>query len=92
MRPGYVALFFWVLAACAAFGIVNSLRTGIAHGENRSYHIDAEPIGFMMVILVNVFFIGFAIAETLYALGLSGDPMAALRSHMPFGAYLTFND
>jgi hypothetical protein len=36
-----------------------------------------------MVILGRVFIIGLAIAETLYAFSLTGDPMAALQSIMP---------
>jgi hypothetical protein len=37
-----------------------------------------------MVVLGKVFFIGLAIAETLYALELIGDPLAAIYSHLPF--------
>jgi hypothetical protein len=83
MRPAYVALFFWVLAACAAFGIVKSWRTGVATNPF-TWRRDENPGMFMMVILGRVFLIGFAIAETLYALGLTGDPVAALQSVMPF--------
>jgi len=84
MRPGYIALIFWFLAACAAFGIINSLRTRISGGETRSYRLDKEPIRFMMLVLEKVFFIGLAIAETLYAFGLTGDPLAALLSYLSF--------
>jgi hypothetical protein len=84
MRPGYIALIFWGLAACAVFGIVKSYRTGIAHGEFATFRRGQEPVRFMMVILGRVFFIVLAIAETLYALGLAGDPIAALRSYIPF--------
>lgn len=84
MRPGYIALISWFFATCAAFGIVNSLRTGITHSESGTFQMDEQPIRFMMVILGKVFFIGIAIAETLYALGLTGDPIAAIRSHLPF--------
>ena len=50
MRPGYIALIFWFLAACAAFGIINSLLTWSGHGETGSYRVDKEPIRFMMLV------------------------------------------
>ena len=84
MRPGYIALIFWFFAACAAFGVVNSLRTGIAHSDSGTFQRDEEPVRFMVVILGRVFFIALAIAETLYALGLTGDPIAAICSYAPF--------
>lgn len=83
MRPGYIALIFWFFAACATFGITNSLRTGITHSESATFRRDEEPLRFMMVILGKVFFIALAIAETLYALGLTGDPLAAIYSYIP---------
>ena len=82
MRPGYIALVFWVLAACAVFGIRRSLRTGHAT-STFTYWKDQNPGAFWMIILGRVFIIGLAIAETLYAFGLTGDPIAALRSIMP---------
>jgi hypothetical protein len=84
MRPGYIALIFWFLAACAAFGIINSLLTWSGHGETGSYRVGKEPIRFMMLVLEKVFFIGLAIAETLYAFGLTGDPLAALLYYLSF--------
>jgi hypothetical protein len=83
MRPAYIALVFWVLAACAVFGIVKSWRTGVATGPFM-YRRAEEPISFMMVMFGRVFVIGLAVAETLYALGLAGDPIAALHTYMPF--------
>jgi hypothetical protein len=82
MRPGYIALIFWVLAACAVFGIRRSLQTGHATSAF-TYWRDQNPSGFWMVILGRVFIVGLAIAETLYAFGLTGDPIAVLRSIMP---------
>jgi hypothetical protein len=82
MRPGYIALIFWALAACAAFGIRRSLQTGHAT-STFTYWRDQNPSGFWMVILGRVFIVGLAIAETLYVFGLTGDPIAALRSIMP---------
>jgi hypothetical protein len=83
MRPAYIALIFWVLAACAVFGIARSWRTGVAT-DNFAYRRDEEPVAFMLVILGRVFVIGLAVAETLYALGLIGDPIATLHAYMPF--------
>jgi hypothetical protein len=83
MRPGYIALIFWGLSAFAVFGILKSLRTGIAT-STFTYREDQNPGTFMMIILGRMFVIVFAIAETLYAFGLTGDPIAALRSIMPF--------
>ena len=83
MRPGYIALIFWALSALALSGILKSLRTGVAT-STFTYREDREPIAFMLVILGRVFVIVLAIAETLYAFGLAGDPMAALRTMMPF--------
>ena len=82
MQPAYIALIFWALAACAVFGIIKSWRTGVATGAF-TYRSDENPIAFMMVILGRVFVIGLAIAETLYAFGLIGDPIVALHSVMP---------
>jgi hypothetical protein len=82
MRPGYIALVFWVLAAFAVFGIRRSLRTGRAT-DVFIYRKDENPGTFWLIILGRVFIIGLAIAETLYAFGLTGDPMAALPSIMP---------
>jgi hypothetical protein len=83
MRPGYIALVFWVVAAFAVFGIVRSLRTGHATSPF-TYWRDQEPGLFWMTILVRISLVGLAIAETGYALGLTGDPIAALQSIMPF--------
>jgi hypothetical protein len=83
MRPGYIALIFWGLSAFAVFGILKSLRTGVATSVF-PYREDQNPGAFMMIILGRMFVIVFAIAETLYAFGLTGDPIAALRSTMPF--------
>jgi hypothetical protein len=83
MQPAYVALIFSVLAACAGFGIVKSWRTGVAT-DTFTYRRDENPILFMLVILGRVFVIAFAVAETMYALGLTGDPITALHSYMPF--------
>jgi hypothetical protein len=83
MRPGYIALVFWVLSAFAVFGILKSLRTGVATFPFR-YRADQNPGSFMVIILGRVFVIALAIAETLYAFGLTGDPIGALRSIMPF--------
>ena len=83
MRPGYIALIFWFFAACASFGIIDSMRTGITHSESATFQRDEEPVRFMMVILGKVFFIALAIAETLYALGLTADPLAGIYSYVP---------
>jgi len=83
MRPGYIALIFWGLSVFAVFGVLKSLRTGVATGVF-TYREDQNPGTFMMIILGRMFVIVFAIAETLYAFGLMGDPMAALRSIMLF--------
>jgi hypothetical protein len=83
MRPGYIALVFWVLSAFAVFGILKSLRTGVATSVFTCRE-DQNPGTFMMIILGRMFVIALAIAETLYAFGLRGDPVAALRSIMPF--------
>jgi hypothetical protein len=83
MRPAYVALVFWVLAACAVFGITKSWRTGVATNPF-TWRRDENLGMFMMVILGRVLLIRFAIAETLYAFGLTGDPIAALQSVVPF--------
>ena len=82
MRPGYIALVFWGLSVVAVFGISKSLRTGVATGAF-TYRADQNPGAFMLTILSRVFVIVIAVAETLYAFGLTGDPIAALRSIMP---------
>jgi len=82
MQPAYIALIFWVLAACAVFGIIKSWRTCVATATF-TYRSDENPVVFMMIILGRVFVVGLAIAETLYAFGLTGDPIVALHSVMP---------
>jgi len=79
MRPGTIALIFWILAACAVFGIRRSLLTGHAT-DTFTYWRDRNPGAFWTIIFGRVFIVGLAIAETLYAFGLTGDPIAALRS------------
>jgi hypothetical protein len=86
MRPTYIALIFWILAACAVFGIINSRRTGVAI-DTFTYRRDENPSIFTIVILGNVFVIGLSIAETLYALGLTGDPLVVLRSLLSIFPY-----
>ena len=83
MQPGTIALIFWILSGFAVYGIFRSLRTGVAT-STFTYRLDQNPVAFMMVILGRVFVIALAIAETLHAFGLVGDPFAALRSFMPF--------
>ena len=82
MQPAYIALIFWALAACAVFGIIRIWRTGVAT-STFTYRSDENPVAFMMVILGRVFVVGLAIAETLYAFGLTGDPIAVLHSVIP---------
>jgi hypothetical protein len=84
MRPGYIALVFWGVSAFAVFGILKSLQTGVVTGSIFTYRINQQPVAFLSVILGRTFIIAIAIAETLYALGLTGDPIAAFRSIMPF--------
>ena len=83
MRPGYIALIFWALSAAAVFGVVKSLQTGVAT-DVCSYRQDENPGMFTMVLFGRLSVIVFAVAETLYAFGLTDDPIAALRSVMPF--------
>ena len=83
MRPVYIAFAFWILSACAVFGILNCLRTEVANGETVPYRLDQNPCLFMAVILGKMIVFPLAIAETLYAFGLTGDPMAAIWSVMP---------
>ena len=83
MQPGVIALIFWVLAAFAAWGVVRSLRTGRVT-ETFTYHRDRNPGAFYLVLLGRVAIIGLAIAATLHALGLIGDPFTAIRSITPF--------
>lgn len=52
MRPGYIALIFWGLSAFAVFGILKSLRTGVATSVF-TYREDQNPGAFMMIILVD---------------------------------------
>jgi len=82
MRPGTIALVFWVLSAFAFYGILNGLRTGHAQAVF-VYWRDRNPGMYWMTILGKALVIGLAIAETLYAFGLTGDPIAALRSILP---------
>jgi hypothetical protein len=83
MPPAYIALIFWVLAACAVLDIFKSWRTGVAT-DPFTWRRDENPGMFMMVIIGRVLVIALAIAETLYALGLTDDPIAALQSIAPF--------
>jgi hypothetical protein len=82
MQPCYIALILWGLSACAFFGIIRSLSTGAAT-STFTYRVNQSPVAFVTVILGRFFLIGLAVAETLYAFGLTGDPIAALQSIMP---------
>ena len=83
MRPAYIALIFWIFSVIAVFGIRKSLRTGVAT-STFTYQRDQNPRMFMMVILGRMLVIALAIAETLYAFGVTCDPIAALRSITSF--------
>ena len=64
MRPGHIAFAFWILSACADFGILNCLRTGVANGETVAYRRDQNPCMFMTVILGKMIVFPLAIAES----------------------------
>jgi hypothetical protein len=82
MQPGYIALIFWVLAGLAIGSIIGGLRTGSITGPY-TYTRDDNPMAFYLAILARVGIVLLAIAETLHALGLVGDPFTALNGIIP---------
>ena len=86
MPPAISAVIFSFIAAVAAWSILRDLAAGMAQDDLYRFEADANPIGFLAVIGGKVFAIGFGVAMILYACGLAGDPLKALRSFLgPLG-------
>jgi hypothetical protein len=75
-----MAALFGLLAVVAAWSIARDLAAGVAQDDLYSFAVNRNPIGFLAVIGGKVFVVGFGIAMILYACGLVGDPMKALRT------------
>jgi hypothetical protein len=71
---GYMAM-----AVLIAWTLFRGLKTGVLAGENYRYDREAQPRGFAVSFALRIVVIGFCLAGMGHALGLSGDPMAALR-------------
>jgi len=82
MRPGYIALVFWALSACAVFGILKSLRTGVAT-DTFTYRQDQNPGMFMMSFWAECSSSHLRLRK-LCTHSPNGDPIAALQSSCRF--------
>jgi hypothetical protein len=84
MPPAVNAAVFLVLGLAAIWGIGRNIRTGTASNRGWTCTIDDNPVGFCLIVSMKGAIAGFAIAEILYGLGLTGDPIAQLRHALPF--------
>jgi uncharacterized membrane protein YfcA len=80
MSPAFMAALFGLLAVVAAWSILRDLLAGVAQDELYKFRVSENPAGFLAIIGGKVFVVGFGIAMILYACGLIGDPMKALRT------------
>lgn len=69
----------------ALWTVVNDLRTGKA-ATTKTWTVDFahNPVGFCLLVAFKIAFVAFAAAMLLHALGLIGDPVAALKQALPF--------
>lgn len=84
MPPLVMALIFGGLALLAGWSIRHDFVTGVASDDLYRFGSDDNPLGFAAIVAGKVFIIGFGAAEVLFACGLIGDPVLALRSALPF--------
>ena len=70
---------YMAMAAFLAWTLFRGVKTGVLAGETYSYNRDANPLGFALSFAMRIAVIGFCLAGMGHALGLNGDPMAALR-------------
>lgn len=69
----------------ALWSVVNDLRTRKA-ATSKAWTVDFahNRIGFCLLVAFKIAFVAFAGAMLLHALGLIGDPVAALKQALPF--------
>jgi hypothetical protein len=69
----------------ALWSIANDLRSRKA-ATSKAWTVDFahNRIGFCLLVAFKIAFIAFAAAMLLHALGLIGDPVAALQQALPF--------
>lgn len=71
---GYMAM-----AVLIAWTLFRGVKTGVLAGETYRYDRDAQPMAFALSFALRIAVIGFCLVGMGHALGLNGDPMAALR-------------
>ncbi|SDR91359.1 hypothetical protein [Bradyrhizobium canariense] len=84
MSPTFNGIIFGILGLAALWGITKNIRTGTATSRGWTCTLDDNPIGFCLIVCVKAAVIGLAIAEIMYALGLSGDPIKDIQHAFPF--------
>jgi hypothetical protein len=84
MYPFLRAIFFELLGMWSAYYLWKNLKTGIID-TGRGWTIDRRenPAGFWAYTLFGAFFVVFAIAVLLNAIGLTGDPFAWINRTLP---------
>jgi hypothetical protein len=85
MSPNLITGFFLFLGLYSAWGLLNTLRTGVVIGRNSKSTVDVRenPGGFYLLVFFNAAFICFATAVVLYAFGLIGDPFVWMQHYFP---------
>jgi hypothetical protein len=85
MSDNAIAGFFIGLGVYLAVSLVSDLRTGIIADNSRG-DVDVRDLPglFYVRTLIKVFVIGLAIAVSLHAFGLIGDPFVWMREYLPF--------
>jgi hypothetical protein len=84
MPPAFIATVFGILGLAAIWGIGKNITTGTATSRGWTCTIDDNPVGFCLIVATKGAMVGFAIAEILYAFGLSGDPIARIKQALAF--------
>jgi len=69
----------------ALWSVANDLRTGKA-ATSKAWTVDLADnrTGYLLLVACKIGFVSFAAAKLLHAVGLIGDPVAALKLAWPF--------
>ncbi|MFL1874995.1 hypothetical protein ACIKT0_07225 [Hansschlegelia beijingensis] len=73
------AVIFGALGVVAALAIRRDLRTGVSGDGLYRFGLDEHPLGYAVLIAGKAFVAAYGLAAVLHALGLVGDPHAAVR-------------
>lgn len=83
--PRYATvLIFGALAVVAAWRIQRDLLTGVSGDGRARYALGQNPFGYLLMIVSKVLVLVLCAAEVLHALGMVGDPVAAIQTAFPF--------